>query len=464
MSIRTIEYNPNKQFPTSDITLIQYKGKNLDKRTYCVKNCLLDSGALRTIGSQNFLRSLGLDISKTDCVYKLTNAAQQSMGVVEYCINANLLIDKLYVTNAVIFLADPSMNLSYNIIIGNDILSNGKNMNLSNQTISINHVQLLPAERKFLILDQGFHKHCESRDPELTLTDFKKSIHCRTVMQTVIEPGKSCVIKVVMDNKISIEKIRTQINHRFREILDFVGFVFCDDVSDLWITVSSKNRRKTIVIQEDTVILCGFRDEKCIFIECNHVISTQNLPNEERAQHYAEYDEWLERRHKLISEVDICAEIESETTKATKFNRELKNLLEEHKWCISRCSSDVGYIKDFVCQFEFEATWDGRPINRRPYRMDPSVSEQVENMLLDLEDKGILTQVNSSFNSALMAIKKADKSQLRLVQDYSKTLNGIIHLPNSPILNNRACLNSISAHLSKIKTEYGENHVLYHRV
>ena len=88
--------------------------------------------------------------------------------------------------------------------------------------------------------------------------------------------------------------------------------------------------------------------------------------------------------------------------------------------------------------------------------MDPHLSEKVEVMLSELEENDVLTQCNSSFNTSLMAIPKANTDQLRLVQDYSRTLNKIIELPNSPICNSRATLNQIGAQVAKIKHKFGE--------
>ena len=88
--------------------------------------------------------------------------------------------------------------------------------------------------------------------------------------------------------------------------------------------------------------------------------------------------------------------------------------------------------------------------------MDAKKSLAIDKQLTKLEQNQILKITNSSFNTAILGIKKPNSNEYRVVQDYSHGLNEIINLSTFPIPNLRATISSISKHLGKIKNFYKE--------
>ena len=452
MSRRTINYKLTEALPTTEITLKQYQ-TNGHQKSVVIKGCLIDTGSQTTVGCPQFFKKLGFTVEKCDVRYRLTNAAGQEISDINYCLKVNVVLDKVVVTNAVVFFPNSKVKFKYPVIIGLDVLS-GTKLNLQGNTIEINRMSLVKNPEDFTFLDNGTHSTCSFQDDEIKHTNFNVNLHWVTELETIIKPSESCIVKV--KGVIVVEDAHIVLNHRFIEILELVGFLFCDDNENLWVCLKSRNNFNTIVIRENTFLLCGSKKQEALVLEINHLVKIERLPEDEKKEHLMEYQDWVVRRKKLIESIDITSEIKTQVSKAVVFSSELEKILLKNNWCISRCETDIGFVKDFVCQFEFDQTFMGEPINRRPYRLDPHISEKVETMLLKLEDNQVLTQCNSSWNTSLLAIKKANTDQLRLVQDYSTTLNKIIRLPNSPISNSRATLNQISAQISKIKFVYSE--------
>ena len=88
--------------------------------------------------------------------------------------------------------------------------------------------------------------------------------------------------------------------------------------------------------------------------------------------------------------------------------------------------------------------------------MDHEKKKRVEKLLEELVQNGVIETCNSSYNTSLLAIKKANTSQLRLVQAYNRSINPIINCPLSPLANNRATIAKISAQISYISNNLHE--------
>ncbi|MEL7309029.1 MAG: reverse transcriptase family protein, partial [Pseudomonadota bacterium] len=109
----------------------------------------------------------------------------------------------------------------------------------------------------------------------------------------------------------------------------------------------------------------------------------------------------------------------------------LENVLIEYKSIFSRSSTDVGLIKGFKHQIE---TNNHKPISLNPRRVPVNVQTKVDNLVNDLEEKGIIVKTVSPWNSPIVVVPKKN-GDIRLCVDYrhlnSITERPIYHIPDA---------------------------------
>ena len=423
-----------------------------DRITKTVK-ALLDTGSQITIGTREFFEKNKFQIHESEKNLRLTNCAGNKMGYLKQCIKCNVSIDNVLVVDAIIYLID---KLNYDLIIGQDMVQKA-NLNVTGGIVQVNNMQMHQEPMKFILIDDGRHGTCRFYCTDTCIETtcghaklkFQKCTHFWNNGQVTIQPGETVLIQLKANTAWDVGNTKTVMNHRFNQILEFIGYNVFDDSKDLYVSIKNRNAGTTIFIQDETVLLCGTYEEVMI-LECNHLVETKYLPQEEREIHQKEYEQWLENRHKLVKEIDISDDIKISSEQAELLNGELHAVMVKNHWVFSRCSTDIGFTEQFVMEFEFNTSFDGTPINRAPYNMDHEKKEKVEKMLQELVVNGVIEPCNSSYNTSLLAIKKANTSQLRLVQAYNNSINTIINCPLSPIANNRATIAKISAQIAYI--------------
>ena len=175
MSRRTINYKLTEALPTTEITLKQYQ-TNGHQKSVVIKGCLIDTGSQTTVGCPQFFKKLGFTVEKCDVRYRLTNAAGQEISDINYCLKVNVVLDKVVVTNAVVFFPNSKVEFKYPVIIGLDVLS-GTKLNLQGNTIEINRMSLVKNPEDFTFLDNGTHSTCSFQDDEIKHTNFNVNLH-----------------------------------------------------------------------------------------------------------------------------------------------------------------------------------------------------------------------------------------------------------------------------------------------
>ena len=458
--MRTLQYKGNvTALPTISVTIEQFLNR-IDKnlKNITLEHCLLDSGSMITLGSEIFFSKFNFKIQILEKQLKITNAAQNSIGVVEKKIICNIKYGDVKIINAEIFLVK-NVQISYPLILGIDILR-GCRLNINEFDVQINNLHVYEEDDilkifgdhtvcKMSCYDGCFDKSCGH---EKILE--KNAIHFLTKSNGYIEKSETVILPIFSSSTVDIKEILSKINYRFSKILKVEGFIFGEN-DFFGVKIKNLSVKKAIFVEKNTILLCAKRTQDIMYLECNHLIGYEDLEINEQRTHSEEFKTWAKNRTRIIEENDITHIIADVAKKAGIFSVDLKKLLVKHNWCISRNSTDIGYSKSF-CEFEFNPNYDQTPFYRKPYPMDNCKSKAINKQLIELEKNGILQIANSSFNTAILGIKKPNSNDFRVVQDYSHGLNQIINLSTYPIPNTRATISNISNHLGKIKNVFGE--------
>ena len=187
---------------------------------------------------------------------------------------------------------------------------------------------------KYLLLDDGFHltclinctESCSESTCDHPKCNFKNNTHFRSIGQTTIEPGSTQLIQIGADSAWEIGKFNTKINHRFHEIMEFIGYNIFGESGNLYVAVQNKNKSTTLFIQHDTIILCG-KYGQIALLECNHLTETKNLPPEERMIHDQEFETWLKNCKQLVEDIDISDDIKKTAEQADILKDELHAIM-----------------------------------------------------------------------------------------------------------------------------------------
>ncbi len=109
----------------------------------------------------------------------------------------------------------------------------------------------------------------------------------------------------------------------------------------------------------------------------------------------------------------------------------LKDVLIEYKAIFSRSSTDVGLVKGFKHQI---VTNEHKPISLNPRRVPINVQPKVDDLVNDLENKGIIMKTISPWNSPIVVVPKKN-GDIRLCIDYrhlnSITERPVYHIPDA---------------------------------
>ena len=135
--MRTLQYKGNvTALPTISVTIEQFLNR-IDKnlKNITLEHCLLDSGSMITLGSEIFFSKFNFKIQILEKQLKITNAAQNSIGVVEKKIICNIKYGDVKIINAEIFLVK-NVQISYPLILGIDILR-GCRLNINEFDVQI---------------------------------------------------------------------------------------------------------------------------------------------------------------------------------------------------------------------------------------------------------------------------------------------------------------------------------------
>ena len=449
-----------------------------------VTRALLDIGSTATITNMKTFQNSGFFIEKGETC-EIGNAANQKIAEVTHQCRCNIIIQNIEIVNCKILIVSDNVPLSYSMIVGLDtirailpyipeiIVNNSKF--IINMTKGTNHKSAINAlkltqtiEPDWITIENDSHKFCNfDCDEKICQTkicdhkkyDTKNSVHFSTTKNIIIPQNEIALIYVTTcENgpKIELNSLKFQINWKFQKYLKIEKIAHNQfDGKTLPIQIVNTCTNSILHIPDNTKIICGHHVDKIAFIELNHIIEFQNLPKDEQKFHKNEFQNWLENRKNIIKTTEFESQIASVVENADHLKIELKSTLQYYNWVFSRNSADIGLTNEYICELEFKDSYNGEPLNKAPYRMDPELSLKVDTVLDDMMKNDVIEICNSSYNTALLAVRKAN-GQIRLVQDYSKTINPFINLPNFPIPNSRKTLNEISDHISHVKNAIGE--------
>ena len=469
---------------------IAYKGKCTNLITTSVKikqyylngeysentitNVLVDCGSTVTIATKETFQKLQFITERIQEIH-LSNAVNQNMSSIKTSCKCNIIVNNIEITNCEVLLLETRNMIKYNMILGWDVLreimmENGVNIFESNNIQRGYNFKISQNENDKYRLFENTQLHaycnleCESKCEEEKKCshekfEAKRRLHFKTRRRIFIPENTTEVIEVYTEEKekLNFDRMKFYINWEYRTHLKYEGFTQNSMAGNtIFIRITNKDLKIPIIIEQDVIILCAEKtEENTAFFELNHLVEFEELTSDEKKFHQNEYNEWKEKRNKCVKETDIKQQIKSAAEKAKRFQKELEKMLKENDWVFSRNNADIGLTTKYVCELEWKNTYNGEVINRKPYKMDPELELEVEEVLNDMMNNQVIETCNSSFNTALLAVRKPN-GQIRLVQDYSRTINPHINLPNFPIANSRRTLNEISEHISKIKNIYRE--------
>ena len=117
----------------------------------------------------------------------------------------------------------------------------------------------------------------------------------------------------------------------------------------------------------------------------------------------------------------------------------LEFILHKYREVFSLSSTDLGCISSDEHRIQ---TDDHYPIASTPRRIPMHIESDVENLIVDLEEKGIIQKSTSPWNSPIVAIRKKDGS-VRLCIDYRR-LNSITKRPIYPMPSMRELFDTLA--------------------
>ena len=463
-----------------------------------VDNVLVDCGSSVTLAPESIFRNLNLVIKEAEEV-QLSNALNQNMTSITKQCQCNILINNMEVTNCEILLLPPSETIRYNMILGWDVLR---------EVIMDNGIKIFPVnkisakwskphttpntlgkQKSYSITDHKYHhvtntrmhvycnlecthrwEPCKLGDVITNQSDLKKNCnhskypsgpqaHFRLKSRNIIPPDSTEIIEVYPAEgceDMDLNQLQIFTSWEYRKYFFYHGFAQNRVAKNsIFVKITNMHIDTTVIMDQDTILLCGKPSRPILFYELNHLVELNDLTKEERKFHKNEYEQWKVKRETCVKNTDIKQQIKAVTDNAEAFKKELENILLDNEWVFSRNNADIGLTNKYVCELEWKNTYNGEVINKKPYKMDPKLELEVEKELQGMIENEVIETCNSSFNTALLAVRKPN-GQIRLVQDYSRTINPHINLPNFPIANNRKTLNEISEHISKIKNVFKE--------
>ena len=483
---------------TTTIKLKQYS-LNGNYNTVSLTNVLIDCGSSVTIAPEVVFRKLNLVTRETDEI-QLSNALNQDMSCITKQCQCNVLINDVEVTNCEILLLPSPENLRYNMILGWDILrevimDNGikifpvnkisarwTNPNIKRKPVEKTELLTKTEYKYYHVKNTKMHVYCNldcthqwepcklgsvynDRSDIRANCNHKQypsgpQAHFRVKARQIISPDTTDIIEVYPAEgceDLDLNKLHLITSWEYRKYLMYRGFAHNRVAGNsIFVKITNIHINITVILDKDTILLCGKISKPQLFYEINHLTALNDLSKEERNFHKNEYQQWKTKRERCVQSTDIKQQIRAATENAEAYQKELEEILLENEWVFSRNNADIGLTNKFVCELEWKNTYNGEVINKKPYKMDPELELEVEKELQGMIKNQVIETCNSSFNTALLAVRKPN-GQIRLVQDYSRTINPHINLPNFPIANNRKTLNEISEHISKIKNVLKED-------
>jgi len=475
-------FTKSPQLLTAEIYLKQYH-IDLSSKNVKLPNVMLDTGSTCSIANIKTIQNLGFHIEQCDNTVELGNAVGQTLAIINNQCKCNIILGTTEIMNCEILLVNDNTELPYNMILGLDVLNCILSKIFTNNEIvnSISISTYQPSQKlvhsiistdlahsDWISLEKFFHTNCNFECD--TTCVFKicnhrkypseKSFHLINTENITIDPNGISIVMVTVPKNISFDfrNSQLQINWMLSSYLQLDAIAHNQyNGETVPVRIINRIKHSAVHIPSKIQLICGLKSEtETVFVEMNHVVELTRLPKIEQNFHNTEFEEWLEKRKEIVKKSEFNTKIEKTVEKSDYFKNELKTILMENNWVFSRNSADIGLCIEYICELEWKNTYDGAPLNKKPYSMDPELSDKVDIILNDMINNDIIEICNSSYNTALLAVRKPN-GQIRLVQDYSRTINPHINLPNFPIANSRKTLSEISEHISHVKNVHKED-------
>ena len=187
--------------------------------------------------------------------------------------------------------------------------------------------------------------------------------------------------------------------------------------------------------------------DKIVYIRIfNYCIKNNKLPKGMNVGHLTSYKEEnvcvidSDNENKITSQQVVEKIIHDHKRSLNKNEiKSLEEILQKNSTVFSTSNKDFGNIEGYNHQIK---TQSDSPVFTPHRRIDMHVEEEVEGMIKDLENQGIIKKAHSPWNSPLVVIKKKNGG-LRLCVDYRR-LNNVTEKAIFPLPDSQQLFDSIA--------------------
>jgi hypothetical protein len=294
--------------PTEDITL-KFSDSSYSGFSVFIKNALIDTGSQKTLIRQNILEQNKIPMKKLNQKMYLSNALNEtSNNIIENYIKVNITFNQSQIE-----LKDKSIlvipgHLNYPVILGIDILKN-LGMDFRKPKIFSNNFKISTNNQENDIINLKAFNEPKTENVSLI-----------TGEETILYPGEKYNVKINFDREqqfissFNILQPTEQILNHLIEIPLLFKF-------HKYLTLVNLNE-KTIVIPPGCIVakcLDVENSEKSVVknyskinslkLDCNNLISYDQLSSREKSVHDRECHEWRTRREELVLKNNLSVEI-----------------------------------------------------------------------------------------------------------------------------------------------------------
>ena len=455
----------NNDLPTCAIELKQF-GPDNSSHILRLENCLLDSGTSDVLITAASLTGSSFFREKLINILSIANALnQKSDTCISEFLHCNIRFPKFKIEliNIKIFIVQGQMH--YPCILGMSvlrrlkcdfrpekcILSNNNHL-FGKNPIIVNNTEVSRTKNNFEISDSYKPSFPHLRSTELfCVGPFQEShIPCKGYNFLDFETG---------------EELRFNTSKKLIESGIFAYPKF--EKSRLFLKVKNFEP-DCILINNDCYLGSLVSVEKAGLIPdheftkiCNFLMKFEALTESEKRVHEKEIAEWKNFRNQLVKKVSIKGEIEAAVRQVpSNLQKALEKVLFAHHWIFARSESDAGLNEAFLVDLRLKPSDDGNPHFSCPYKSDESLREKINSKIEDLKHSLVLESANSAWNLPLLCVLKKNGS-LRVVNNFSSNLNSRLLQGRYPIIPMRVLLAQISLQISKIKSLYPNDPILF---
>ena len=195
---------------------------------------------------------------------------------------------------------------------------------------------------------------------------------------------------------------------------------------------------------------------------CNFLIKVQDASRSDQDHHETDLIEWRKRRNFLVNKVSLSQQISKICTEIlSQFADGMRDVLTEFNWIFSRASNDSGLSQHYIIDLRLKNTDDGEPTYSKPYRMNPELAHRMNEKIAQMKENLLIETTNSPWNSPTILVPKKGTKDIRLVNNYSVSINQRLLQCRFPIVPPRTVFKAISAFIESIKRSHPNEKIYF---